>query len=120
MRLMTAAFLAVLSLPAQAQDGEIITKQYDDGSVYEGTFLNGRQHGTGTYKLPSGFEYSGDWVEGEITGRGTAGYPNGVWPSWGRGGVCRTPGVVGPNVPAATSEPPPPRAGSTSPTWTSQ
>ena len=77
MRLMTAAFLAALSLPALAQDGEVITKQYDDGSVYEGTFLNGRQHGKGTYRLPSGFEYSGDWVEGEITGQGTARYPNG-------------------------------------------
>ena len=63
--------------PRLAQDGEIITKQYDDGSVYEGTFKNGRQHGTGTYKLPSGFEYSGEWVDGEITGQGTARYPNG-------------------------------------------
>jgi hypothetical protein len=40
--------------PAFAQDGEVITKQYDDGSVYEGTFLNGRQHGTGTYKAALG------------------------------------------------------------------
>mgnify|MGYP006192000915 CR=1 FL=1 len=59
---------AALALPAQAQEGDIITKQYDDGSVYEGTFLNGRQHGMGTYRLPSGFTYAGEWVEGEITG----------------------------------------------------
>ncbi len=37
MRLPTALLLAALALPAQAQDGDIITKQYDDGSVYEGT-----------------------------------------------------------------------------------
>ena len=28
----------------------------------------GKQHGRGTYKLPSGYEYTGDWVEGEILG----------------------------------------------------
>ena len=44
MRMMTVALLTALALPALAQEGEIITKQYDDGSVYEGTFLNGRQH----------------------------------------------------------------------------
>ncbi|MCU0904155.1 MAG: 2-isopropylmalate synthase, partial [Tabrizicola sp.] len=81
MRLITIALFAALSLPAAtvswAQDGEIITKQYDDGSVYEGTFKDGRQHGTGTYRLTSGFEYTGEWVEGEITGQGTARYPNG-------------------------------------------
>ena len=77
MRLPTALLLAALALPALAQDGEIITKQYDDGSVYEGTFKDGRQDGTGTYKLPSGFEYTGDWVDGEITGQGIARYPNG-------------------------------------------
>ena len=82
MRLLTSALvlmlaLPVLSRPTFAQDGEVITKQYDDGSVYEGTFKDGRQHGTGTYRLPSGFEYTGEWVEGEITGEGTARYPNG-------------------------------------------
>ena len=77
MRLPTALLLAALAFPAQAQEGDIITKQYDDGSVYEGTFLNGRQHGMGTYRLPSGFTYSGEWVDGEITGVGTARYPNG-------------------------------------------
>ena len=46
----------------------VVTKQYDDGGVYEGTFRNGKQHGRGTYRLPSGYEYSGDWVEGEILG----------------------------------------------------
>ena len=67
-----ALVLCLAALPALAQDGEVITKQYDDGSIYEGTFLTGRQHGTGTYRLPSGFEYSGDSVEGENIGQGTA------------------------------------------------
>src|SRR5690554_3659450 len=62
---------------ALAQDGEIRTKQYDDGGVYEGTFKNGLQHGTGTYTLPNGYEYAGDWQDGEIKGKGTARFPNG-------------------------------------------
>lgn len=73
-----ATFVALSSGPALAQsDGEVITKQYDNGSVYEGTFRNGRQHGKGTYRLPNGYEYSGDWVDGEIRGQGRARYPNG-------------------------------------------
>ena len=59
MRKVTALFLltALASGPAFGQsDGEIVTKQYDDGSVYEGTFRNGRQDGTGTYRLPNGYE----------------------------------------------------------------
>ncbi|HAR53448.1 MAG TPA: 2-isopropylmalate synthase, partial [Roseovarius nubinhibens] len=62
---------------AQAQDGEIRTKQYDDGGVYEGTFKNGLQHGTGSYTLPNGYQYRGDWAEGEIRGTGVARFPNG-------------------------------------------
>ena len=55
--------LALLSGAAQAQ--AIETKQYEDGGVYEGQFLNGRQHGQGTYRLPNGYEYTGEWFEGE-------------------------------------------------------
>lgn len=62
---------------AFAQDDQVITKQYDDGGVYEGTFKDGLQHGTGSYKLPNGYEYTGEWVEGEIRGQGTARFPNG-------------------------------------------
>ena len=47
---------------------EVLTKEYDNGGVYEGEFLDGRQHGIGTYKLPNGYEYSGAWVEGRIEG----------------------------------------------------
>ncbi|HBS98791.1 MAG TPA: 2-isopropylmalate synthase, partial [Citreicella sp.] len=43
-----------LATTLAAQDGEIITKQYDDGGVYEGSFQDGLQHGTGTYRLPNG------------------------------------------------------------------
>ena len=72
--------LALASLPtlslAQA-DGEVITKQYNDGSVYEGTFKDGLQDGIGTYRLPSGFEYEGEWIKGQIEGNGRARYPNG-------------------------------------------
>ena len=79
MRLATGLVAAVmLAFAAQAQDsGEVISKQYADGSVYEGTFVNGLQDGTGTYRLPSGFEYTGTWVAGEIVGTGIARYPNG-------------------------------------------
>ena len=62
---------------APAQNAAVVTKQYDDGGVYEGTFRNGRQHGRGSYALPSGYRYEGDWVDGEILGQGKATYPNG-------------------------------------------
>jgi len=57
--------------------GIIVTKQFDDGSIYEGTFRDGLQHGIGTYRLPNGYEYVGDWVDGEIKGQGIATFPNG-------------------------------------------
>ncbi|MGL5011849.1 MAG: 2-isopropylmalate synthase, partial [Paracoccaceae bacterium] len=71
-----AATLFLAAAPLHAQD-EVVTKQYDDGSVYEGTFLNGLQHGTGTYTLPNGFSYTGDWSQGQIVGQGIARYPDG-------------------------------------------
>ena len=76
------AALAGLAIPlgvpsAHAQAAAVVTKQYDDGGVYEGTFRNGLQHGRGTYTLPSGYRYEGDWVDGEVRGMGRATYPNG-------------------------------------------
>ena len=56
--------IGVAVLVAGAAMAEVQIKQYADGSVYEGTFENGRQHGTGTYRLPDGYEYSGEWVNG--------------------------------------------------------
>ena len=66
--LVTATLL--LSGTAQAQTATIQSKQYEDGGYYEGTFKNGRQHGQGTYSLPSGYTYTGNWENGEISGKG--------------------------------------------------
>ena len=51
-RLLVMAAAVGLAGLAAAQDGEVQTKQYDDGGIYEGTFKDGLQHGTGTYTLP--------------------------------------------------------------------
>ena len=67
---------ALMAAPLAAQTSDIVIKQYDDGGIYEGTFRNGLQHGTGTYTLPNGYQYSGDWVDGEIRGNGIAHFPN--------------------------------------------
>jgi hypothetical protein len=80
-RLFTRTMIFTASIAATgmvaAQDGEVETKQYDDGGIYEGTFKDGLQHGTGTYTLPNGYEYTGEWIAGEIKGRGVARFPNG-------------------------------------------
>ena len=76
-RSLPLCLIALLATPLAAQDGQVLTKEYDDGGIYEGTFQGGLQHGTGTYKLPNGYEYSGEWVEGEIKGEGVARFPNG-------------------------------------------
>ena len=73
----TAVLTMVVALAGIADAQEVITKQYDEGGVYEGTFLNGKQHGTGTYTLPSGYTYSGEWANGEIVGQGRAVFPDG-------------------------------------------
>ena len=75
--LLGTVLTAAPALPVFAQSGEVQTKQYEDGGVYEGTFKDGLQHGTGTYTLPNGYEYTGDWFEGEIRGQGRAKFPNG-------------------------------------------
>ena len=64
--------------PATAQTDGVLTRQYEDGGVYEGEFRDGLQHGQGTYRLPNGFEYTGEWVDGQITGQGVARYPSGA------------------------------------------
>ena len=79
-RAISAALLAAVSGIFLATGGfaqDVVTKQYDDGGVYEGTFKDGKQHGRGTYRLPNGYVYEGDWVDGEILGQGKATYPNG-------------------------------------------
>ncbi len=63
-----AATILGFSGAAFSQSASVQSKQYEDGGFYEGTFKNGRQHGQGTYSLPSGYEYTGTWVLGEISG----------------------------------------------------
>ena len=77
--MLRSLLLAVSLVPAVAlaQDTQELTKQYDDGGVYEGSFRGGLQHGQGTYKLPNGYEYTGNWEDGEIKGEGVARFPNG-------------------------------------------
>ena len=76
-RLILALCLAAAPMGALAQDGQVQTKQYDDGGIYEGSFRGGLQHGEGTYRLPNGYEYTGAWDDGEIKGEGVARFPNG-------------------------------------------
>jgi len=69
---------------ASAPNAQVLTTQDDIGGVYEGTFRGGLQHGTGSYRLPNGYEYTGDWVDGEIKGQTRIA-------SGGRGGGRRPP-----------------------------
>ena len=59
---MAAGLLAALQPAGALGQQQVLTKEYDNGGVYEGGFLDGRQHGRGTYRLPNGYEYTGDWV----------------------------------------------------------
>ena len=58
-------------------DEQTQIKQYETGGIYEGEFLEGKQHGKGKYSLPNGYQYEGDWKEGKIEGFGKATYPDG-------------------------------------------
>ena len=72
----TLKALALTATPIWAEN-EVILKQYDDGSVYQGTFRDGIRHGIASYISSNGFSYTGDWIDGEIEGQGEAKYPNG-------------------------------------------
>ena len=61
-------------LTSLAQDQ---VKQYDEGSVYEGSFKNGLRNGLGKYTMPDGFKYEGEWKDDQIQGKGVARYPTG-------------------------------------------
>ena len=52
-------------------------KQYETGGIYDGEFLNGKQHGKGKYTLPNGYYYEGEWKEDKYCGRGTLTRRNG-------------------------------------------
>lgn len=45
--------------------------QFDDGSVYEGTWRNDNQHGRGIHTFVNGERYEGSYVKGLMHGNGT-------------------------------------------------
>ena len=49
----------ILQNPAAALAQDQV-KQYDEGSVYEGSFKNGLRNGSGKYTMPDGFTYEGE------------------------------------------------------------
>lgn len=51
---------------------------HQDGSFYEGSFLNGKRHGQGSYTFTDGSVYTGQWEEGEMSGTGTIQYASGA------------------------------------------
>jgi serine/threonine-protein kinase len=43
---------------------------YKNGSCYEGAFLNGKRHGTGTLRLAEGDIFTGEWQNNSMFGQG--------------------------------------------------
>ena len=57
---------------------------YDDGTIYEGSFYDGRSDGYGTMKYSNGDTYVGEFVRGKFSGLGKytfygGGFDNGIW-----------------------------------------
>ena len=51
---------------------------FNDGSYYEGTFVNGEISGFGTrYYASTGCKYQGQFVKGELQGKGRMTWPDG-------------------------------------------
>ncbi len=50
---------------------------YQNGSMYEGEFLNGMPHGQGVCYYVNGDKYTGDWVRHQPNGKGAMVYANG-------------------------------------------
>jgi len=46
-------------------------QRWSDGSVFEGTFLDGCPHGHGKFTWPEGSTFDGMWEQGEMTGQGS-------------------------------------------------
>lgn len=53
------------------------TKQFENGDVWEGRYVNGKMSGVCTYKWASGGEYYGDFLEGKRTGFGIHNWKSG-------------------------------------------
>ena len=56
---------------------EIHKKIYDDGSVYEGEFVDGKRNGKGKYTYADGTVYEGDFIDGNFNGKGKYTFANG-------------------------------------------
>lgn len=55
--------------PVEGISGEVITKHYENGDKYIGTFnASGFRHGAGTYVWADGNRYIGEWREDDMTG----------------------------------------------------
>lgn len=52
-----------------------VSEDYAKGR-YEGTKLNGKRHGYGTFYYSEGGKYIGQWIENKMHGEGTLYYPN--------------------------------------------
>ena len=51
---------------------------WNDGTRYEGMWVDGKQHGYGRIVYPEGESYVGDWRNNQIEGQGTYTYYNGT------------------------------------------
>ena len=52
-----------------------VSENYTRGR-YEGTKLNGKRHGYGTFFYSEGGKYVGEWLENKMHGEGTLYYPS--------------------------------------------
>eukprot|EP01017_Pseudomicrothorax_dubius_P015173 TRINITY_DN1759_c0_g1_i4.p1 TRINITY_DN1759_c0_g1~~TRINITY_DN1759_c0_g1_i4.p1 ORF type:complete len:227 (+),score=58.37 TRINITY_DN1759_c0_g1_i4:103-783(+) len=57
--------------------GEVITENYNDGSVYIGQKMNGYRHGKGKFYYADGGMYDGEWKYGSMDGYGKLYYVSG-------------------------------------------
>jgi len=55
---------------------EILTKKFDDDSVYKGEWRDGKMHGEGTLTFSEGAIYEGNFVDGALDGVGKLLLPN--------------------------------------------
>ena len=68
---------ALMAAPLAAQTSDIVIKQYDDGGIYEGSWVDSKMHGKGTYTFANGNVYEGEWTNDAKHGFGILQYVNG-------------------------------------------